>query len=388
MVKKIIRTFKEKFPGEPEVFRSPGRINLIGEHTDYNNGFVLPAAIDKEIIIAISLNHTDDCNFYATDVDESFFSPIDEIQRSSQVWPDYLTGVIVEFQKKNTQLSGVNVVIGGNIPIGAGLSSSAAVECCMTMAMNELFEAGMTEMEMIKLSQRAENNFVGVQCGIMDQFASMMGREGQVIKLDCRNLSYEYFPLRLGEYAIILFDTGVKHSLASSEYNTRREECAEGIKALQEIYPRIQSLRDVNPLQVNTYLKKIVTDEIFRRCKYVVEENLRVQIGCEDLLRNDIEAFGKKMFLTHEGLSQLYEVSCPELDWLVTKAKTDKRILGARMMGGGFGGCTINIVHQTAIDEISSDFGEAYKNKFGIALKTYPVQLSGGTSKIKLYEYV
>lgn len=167
MVKKIRRTFKEKFPGEPAVFRSPGRINLIGEHTDYNNGFVLPAAIDKEIIIAISLNHTDDCNFYAMDVDESFSFPINEIRNSSQVWPDYLAGVIVEFQKKQIPVTGINVVIGGNIPIGAGLSSFAAVECCMTMALNELFEAGMTEMEMIKLSQRAENNFVGVQCGIM-----------------------------------------------------------------------------------------------------------------------------------------------------------------------------------------------------------------------------
>ena len=388
MIKKIIKAFKENFSEEPIVFRSPGRINLIGEHTDYNNGFVLPAAIDKEIIIAISLNGTSDCNFYAMDADESFSFPVDEIRRSSQMWPNYLTGVIVEFQKKNIQLSGVNVVIGGNIPIGAGLSSSAAVECCMTMALNELFEAGMTEMEMIKLSQRAENNFVGVQCGIMHQFASMMGRDGQVIKLDCRNLSHEYFPLGLGEYAIILFDTGVKHSLASSDYNTRRQECAKGVEALQKIYPQLQSLRDVNPLLVNTHLKDLVSGEIFRRCKYVVEENLRVQKGCQDLLKNDIAAFGKKMFLTHEGLSQLYEVSCSELDWLVAKAKTDKRILGARMMGGGFGGCTINIVHQNAIDEISRELSEAYKIEFGIELKTYPVQLSGGTSKIKLYEYV
>lgn len=388
MIRKITRTFKERFFSEPMLFRSPGRINLIGEHTDYNNGFVLPAAIDKDIIIAISVNHTDDCNFYAIDVDESFSFPINEMRPSLQVWPDYLMGVIDEFQKRQIPIHGINVVIGGNIPIGAGLSSSAAVECCMTMALNELFEAGMTEMEMIKLSQRAENSFVGVQCGIMDQFASMMGREGQVIKLDCRNLSYEYFPLRMGKYAIILFDTGVKHSLASSEYNTRRKECAEGLKSLQEIYPRIQSLRDVNPLQVNTYLKKTATDKIFRRCKYVVEENLRVLIGCEDLLRNDIAAFGKKMFLTHEGLSLLYEVSCPELDWLVAKAKPDNRVMGARMMGGGFGGCTINIVHQNAIDEICREFSEAYKIEFGIELKTYPVQLSGGTSKIKLYEYV
>lgn len=388
MIRKITRTFKERFFSEPILFRSPGRINLIGEHTDYNNGFVLPAAIDKEIIIAISLNGTSDCNFYAIDVDESFSFPINEIRNSPQVWPNYLTGVIVEFQKKQIPVTGINAVIGGNIPIGAGLSSSAAVECCMTMALNELFEAGMTKMEIIKLSQRAENNFVGVQCGIMDQFASMMGMKGQVIKLDCRNLSYEYFPLCLGKYAIILFDTGVKHSLASSEYNTRREECTEGVKALQEIYPHIQSLRDVNPLLVNNLFKGMVTDEIFRRCKYVVEENLRVQMGCEDLLRNDIAAFGKKMFLTHEGLSLLYEVSCPELDWLVAKAKTDNRVMGARMMGGGFGGCTINIVHQTAIDEISGYFGKAYKSEFGIEFKTYPVQLSGGTSKIKLYEYV
>ena len=388
MIKRVIKTFREKFSGEPRVFRSPGRINLIGEHTDYNNGFVLPAAIDKEIVIAISLSSTDNCNLYAIDIDEEFSFPIKEIQSSSQVWPNYLSGVIVEFQKKQFPVSGINVVIGGNVPIGAGLSSSAAVECCMAMALNELFDAGMTEMEMIKLAQRAENNFVGVQCGIMDQFASMMGKSGQGIKLDCRDLSYEYFPLRLGDYTIILFDTGVKHSLASSEYNTRRQECAEGVRALQKTYPHIQSLRDVNPLIVNTQLAGLISDAIFRRCKYVVDENLRVQIGCEDLLRNDIAAFGKKMFLTHEGLSHLYEVSCPELDWLVAKAETDKRILGARMMGGGFGGCTINIIHMDAIDKISTGFSEAYKMKFGTDLKTYPVQLSDGTSEIKLPEYV
>ena len=388
MVKRIIKAFRERFSGEPLAFRSPGRINLIGEHTDYNNGFVLPAAINKEIIIVISENQTDNCNFYAIDINESFSFSLNQIQQSPLEWPNYLAGVVVEFKKRKIPIRGFDLVIGGDIPIGAGLSSSAAVECCLTRALNELFGAGLSVLEMVKLAQKAENNFVGVQCGIMDQFASMMGKADHLIKLDCRSLDYEYYPLHLKEYTILLFDTGVKHSLGSSDYNTRRLECEQGVRAMQKIYPDINSLRDANPYLVDLCLKGKVADNIYWRCKYVVEENLRVQKGCEDLMKNDIPAFGNKMFLTHEGLSQLYEVSCAELDYLVNKAKEDSRIVGARMMGGGFGGCTINIVDKSAINAIRSEFSEAYKNEFVIELKTYPVELSGGTSAIKLYEHV
>ena len=388
MAKRIIKAFRERFPGEPLVFRSPGRINLIGEHTDYNSGFVLPAAINKEIIIVISENQTGNCNFYAIDINESFSFSLNQIQRSLLEWPNYLAGVVVEFLKIKIPIRGFNLVIGGDIPIGAGLSSSAAVECCLTRALNELFDAGLSVIEMVKLAQKAENSFVGVQCGIMDQFASMMGKADHLIKLDCRSLAYEYYPLHLKEYNILLFDTGVKHSLGSSEYNTRRRECEQGVRAMQKIYPHIHSLRDANPYLIEVCLKEKVTDKVYQRCKYVVEENLRVQRGCEDLMKNDIPAFGRKMFLTHDGLSQLYEVSCAELDYLVNKAKEDNRIVGARMMGGGFGGCTINIVHKTAIDAICGEFSEAYEMEFGIELKTYPVELAGGTSAIKLYEHV
>ena len=377
----ITEIFRKHF-GEPAfTVRSPGRINLIGEHTDYNHGFVLPASIDKAVYIAINKRDDREINLVAVDLNETFNTSLDTIQYTDKQWPNYILGVVDQLQKNGYGLSGFNVVVAGDVPLGAGLSSSAAVECATAYALNELFALELTKKNMIQLSQKAENEFVGVQCGIMDQFASMFGKKEQVIRLDCRSLEYEYIPFDTSDIQIILFDTGVKHSLASSEYNLRRQECEAGVAIIQKKYPQVQSLRDANMQMVNNCLSG-KDDVVYRRCKYVVEEIQRVQDACTDLMQHDLTSFGKKMFATHEGLSRLYEVSCPEADALVTMVTHHPAVLGARMMGGGFGGCTINIVKKEKIEELINIVTQKYSELFGRVLKTYIVTIDNGTSLV------
>ncbi len=382
MISKIKKTFQQKFEEWDLIVRSPGRINLIGEHTDYNLGFVLPAAIDKAIYIAISKRNDDSVNLYAGDLDQNFHGELTTLTYSDQQWPNYILGVADQFIKAGHVIKGFNAVVMGDVPLGAGLSSSAAVECATAFALNSLFGLGLDKKSMVLFSQKAENEFVGLQCGIMDQFASMFGKKEQLIKLDCRSLEYAYMPFDTTEISILLFDTGVKHSLASTEYNLRRQECEEGVRIIQKKYPEVKSLRDADSNMVNDCLSDR-DDAVYRRCKFMVEEIQRLQDGCTDLINRDLRSFGEKMFHTHDGLSNLYEVSCPEADGLVEMVRNNESILGARMMGGGFGGCTINLVKKGSEEKLIREVTGKYKERFNRELKTYTVTIEDGTSLVE-----
>ncbi len=384
--KTITQAYRQTFGDEPEIIvRAPGRINLIGEHTDYNGGFVLPAAIDKAIWFAAKRRTDRELHFHALDLRESWSGKLENFQKNQQNWANYLLGVLSEGQKDELKFGGVQLVFGGDVPLGAGLSSSAAVESGMIFLLNELFDLGLGKMDLVKLAQRGENRFVGMQCGIMDMFASVMGRKNSAVRLDCRSLEFEYFPFDAPDFTLILCDTGVKHALVDSEYNTRREECEQGVQLLQPFFSKIETLRDLTPEMLFSK-KDNLPERIFRRCKYVVEEIRRVELACEALKINDLAAFGKLMFATHEGLQREYEVSCPELDFLVGRAKNipplqgEARgaVLGARMMGGGFGGCTINLIRKDSTSVFFEKMKAAYRAQFGRELPCYEVALTDG----------
>jgi galactokinase len=378
-ISKLKEKFQSLFNSEPLLVRSPGRVNIIGEHTDYNEGFVLPAAIDKAIYLAIGKREDQVISLYAQDYQQSHEVDLSAVTPTDKHWPNYILGIADQLQKKGYSISGFNLVIDGDVPLGAGLSSSAAVECATVYALNDLFELGIEKIEMVKMAQLAEQTFAKVMVGIMDQFASMFGKKGHAIKLDCRSLEYEYVPLVLKGIKILLLNTNVKHSLASSEYNTRRAQCEEGVALVKEKHPEVNSLRDVTMEMLQTLVAP--KDEIiFKRCKYVVEENIRLLEGCEDLKKGHIDALGKKMFLTHEGLSKEYEVSCKELDFLVDHVKNNPAVLGARMMGGGFGGCTINLVKEEAIDELVKKISKDYQQAMNLELSAYIAGIEDGSS--------
>jgi len=317
-VKRIREEHVKRFGSTPRVFRSPGRVNLIGEHTDYNDGFVLPAGVDKEVVFAVSKNSTQsEIHLYAIDLDEEFSFTIDSISPSEKEWPNYLIGIVEQLLKLGKKLdSGLDCVFGGDVPLGAGMSSSAAIECCFAYSINQLFDLNLDQFELVKLSQKAENEFVGVNCGIMDQFASVFSKADHVVRLDCRTLEHEYFKFNLDHYKIVLVDTQVKHSLASSEYNTRRQECEQGVELMKNHYPDVNSLRDVNTTTLANHQGEF-EPIVYKRCSYVVGEIERTIRACEKLVDGDIIGFGKEMYETHDGLSKDYEVSCAELDFLV-----------------------------------------------------------------------
>ncbi|HMH23235.1 MAG TPA: galactokinase, partial [Puia sp.] len=326
LVSQVAEKFKRLFAEDPLIIRSPGRVNLIGEHTDYNCGFVLPAAIDKAIYMAVSLRDDDELHIVSGDLDQTYRGNTTRIMASPLLWPDYMLGVVRQLQMSGHTIGGFNCVFRGEIPLGAGLSSSAALECATAYSLNELSGLGLDTLTMVKLSQKAENEFVGVQCGIMDQFASMFGKKNHVIRLDCQSLDYEYVPFKTEGIAIVLFDTNVKHSLASSEYNTRRQQCEAGVKMIQPHHPEVTSLRDVSMGMLDEWVAP-VDALIYKRCGYVVKENARLLAACDDLQQDDIHSFGEKMFSTHEGLSSQYEVSCVELDFLVDQVKGNPGVL-------------------------------------------------------------
>lgn len=376
----IIELFTRHFFSEPSVYFSPGRINLIGEHVDYNDGFVLPAAIDKGIYVAITANNTGIINLYAADFNDISSLPINAIVKQ-EGWKNYAWSVVNEFLLLGKKIRGFDVVFGGNIPSGAGMSSSAAVEGGLALAINEIFSCGLNKMELALLCQRAEHNFPGVQCGIMDQYANMMGKRNHVIFLDCKNLTHQYLPLCLSGYKIILLHSNVQHTLAASEYNLRRRQCEEGL-AIMATNRKIHSFRDVGQWENILSYQNLMEEKVFMRCLYVAQEIERTQQAAYLLQQNDLPAFGKLMYDTHVGLSQLYEVSCAELDFLVQMAQQNKNVIGARLMGGGFGGCTINIVRENAVNDFIEETSTAYQKKFSIIPNSHEVNTSDAAKRL------
>ena len=371
------------------VVKSPGRINLIGEHTDYNHGFVLPAAIDKYIEVAVAKRTDGAIHMVAVDLGETILLPVHNLTPHATQWVNYIIGVVdqvlstkINVPTNETNLAaGFDICIQGNIPLGAGLSSSAALECAVLFALNELYNLSLSKMQMALMAQQAEHKFAGVHCGLMDMFASLHGQKNKAILLDCASLTFTYYPIELKDYSIVLFDTQIKHALASSEYNTRRLECEQGLKIIQEKYASVKTFRDISLEQVEACLASndVNGSKVYQRCKYVVEEIARVELAVQDLAKGDMNAFGKKMFETHEGLSKLYEVSCPELDFLVNEVAPNENVLGARMMGGGFGGCTINIIKKTAVEEITKELTASYAQVMHKELSHYITSIEDGT---------
>lgn len=378
---KILSEFKLKFKSIPRLFFSPGRINLIGEHVDYNDGFVLPAAIDKGVWFAVAKNDTDTCNFYSYDFQESYSVKLEDI-KPTEGWQNYVLGVVDQLKERDLSVKGFDCVFGGNIPVGAGMSSSAAVECGLLYALNEIFKFQLLRPTMATIAQKAEHTYPGVQCGIMDQFANMLGKENNVILLDTTSLNFEYVPLQSENSQLILINTKVHHSLASGEYNARRQQCHEGFSILQSaLGEQVKTFRDIKPADVEKH-KAALSAEVYKRCLYVTQEIERTQKAAALLKENNLEEFGELMFETHEGLSKLYDVSCPELDFLVNEAKNYSTIMGSRLMGGGFGGCTINLVYKADGVQVIEKIIAAYNKKFSIEAEYYTVATSDGTYEV------
>ena len=375
--------FIETFGNVPDkIVLSPGRINIIGEHIDYNDGYVLPAAIDKIICFTFEKNNSNTANIQAIDLNESVVIDVTKEEVVSDVvWTNYLRGVLFQLKLKGYKIGGFNCAFSSNIPIGSGLSSSAALECGFLFGINEMFNLGIKSIDMALMGQSAEH-WVGINCGIMDQFSSVMGLENKVIKIDCRTLDYTYHDADFVDYSLILFDSNVTHSLFTSEYNNRRIECNEGLSIIKENYPEIESFRDCDVDHL-TNLKSKMSDNVFRRSLYVIKEIKRVIQACAALDKGDIKTLGKLMFETHDGLSKDYEVSCAELDYLVDLAKAEEDVIGSRLMGGGFGGCTITLVKKGSENAIKEKFTKLYADQFNIELKIYDVKISNGTSLYK-----
>lgn len=376
MREKIAKAFKDRFGVDGTVYASAGRINLIGEHTDYNGGFVFPGAIDKGIMAELRANGLEKCRVYSMDLDEYVEFGLKEEDAPKESWARYVFGVAREIQKRGGKVEGFDAVFAGNVPLGAGLSSSAALESCFAFALNDMFnENNIDKFELAKIGQSTEHNYCGVNCGIMDQFASVFGRKGNLMRLDCRSMEYEYFPFNPEDYSLVLVDSRVKHELKDSPYNKRRESCERVAKKLN-----LETLRDATMEMLNE-VKGEITAEDFFRAKFVIEEKDRVLAVCDALEKGDYETVGKKMYETHEGLSKDYEVSCVELDFLNDVAK-EVGVTGSRIMGGGFGGCTINLVPKNIHDKFIKEVTERFNEKYGHEPKIYDVVISDGARKI------
>ena len=371
--------FEQKFGENPRCFRSPGRINLIGEHTDYNQGYVLPSGIDLFCHVAIKESNSRQSSFYAVDLGEHIVHEEGQVFEPKTFWANYILGVKMAFKKRGITIPAFNLVIKSDVPIGAGLSSSAALESAVAFALNEVFSLGLDKMELTWIAKESENDFIGLQCGIMDMFASIHAKKNNAMLLDCKTLAYEYVPLELGDNKLLLFDTQVKHQLASSEYNTRRLECLQAVEILKTHNAEIESLRDVTmPMLIN--VENQLTEKIFNRAKHVVTENDRLHEFSKAIASTNWSLAGKLLFESHTSLKNDYEVSCPELDLLVEVVKDIEGVWGARMMGGGFGGCTLNLVRNDSVEEIIKEVNHSYFTAFGIAPKHYIATTSDGAS--------
>ena len=381
MKTRISEKFKTLFGNEGEFFASAGRINLIGEHTDYNGGYVFPGAIDKGIIAEIALNGSDKVCAFSLDMDEYVEFGLNEEDKPHQSWACYLFGVCRETIKRGGKVAGFNTVFAGDVPLGAGLSSSAALESTYAFAINELNGNGIDRFELAKIGQSTEHNYCGVKCGIMDQFASCFGRGGSLIRLNCKTLEDKYVPLNPKGYKLVLVDSCVKHELASSAYNKRRQSCENAAAAIRKNHPEVEFLSDAKRLWLDE-VRSDIPQEDFLRAEYVIGEVQRVLDVCDALERADYETVGELMYQTHFGLSHLYEVSCEELDFL-NKLARKMEVTGSRVMGGGFGGCTINLVKEELYQDFVDAAIEKFTQKFGHAPKIYDVVISDGARKLQ-----
>lgn len=375
MKAKIREEFAGRFGGEGILFVAPGRFNLIGEHTDYNGGFVFPGAIDKFIMAEIRPNGTDKVRVYSVDIDEYTEFGLNEEDAPAQQWARYIFGVCREIIKRGGVVKGFDAVFAGNVPLGAGLSSSAALESCFANALNDLYNDNrFPKMELAKIGQSTEHNYCGVNCGIMDQFASVHGKKDNLMRLDCRSGEFEYFPFKLNGYRLVLVDSRVKHELVDSPYNKRRESCERVAATLG-----VETLRDADMAMLDAAKDKI-SEEDYKRAKYVIEEKQRVLDVCDALIRDDYDTVGRCMYGTHEGMSKLYEVSCEELDYLNDIAK-ECGVTGSRIMGGGFGGCTVNLVKDELYDSFIETVTKKFNERYGHEPRIYPVIVSDGARR-------
>lgn len=376
MKSRIQEKYKTIFGEDAQLFMSAGRINLIGEHTDYNGGFVFPGAIDKGIMAEVGVNGTEKVKAFSLDYDEYVEFGLDEEDKPDQAWARYIFGVCRETIKRGGKVEGFNTVFAGDVPLGAGLSSSAALESTFAYALNYIFKNGIDKFELAKIGQSDEHNYCGVNCGIMDQFASLFGKKGNLIRLNCKTLEYKYFPFDPKGYRLVLLDTCVKHELASSAYNKRRASCENACRAIQKNHPEVEFLSDANRAWLEE-VRGLIPEEDFLRAEYVIGEYQRVLDVCDALEREDYETVGELMYQTHFGLSRLYEVSCEELDFL-NKLARKLDVTGSRVMGGGFGGCTINLVRDELYEPFIKEAKVRFAEKFGHEPKVYDVVISDG----------
>lgn len=376
--------FIKHFDGKTgNIYFSPGRINLIGEHTDYNGGFVFPGAVDKGIMAEVRLNGTDTVMAYSIDLKDRVEFKVTDPEGPRATWARFIYGMVREFQALGVDVKGFNIAFAGDVPLGAGMSSSAAMESCFGCALNDLFaDNKISKWDIVLAGQATEHKYIGVNCGIMDQFASVFGEEGKLMRLDCRSREFEYFPFHPQGYKLVLLNSKVRHELVGSPYNDRRKSCENVVEALGKHFPekKFETLRDAEMNELEA-VKAEVSAEDYQRAHFVLGEKERVLTVCDALEKDDYETVGKMMFATHHGLSKEYEVSCEELDYLVEIAQ-ECGVTGSRIMGGGFGGCTINLVKDDRYDQFIHTATEKFTTKYGHVPEVYPVIISQGSHKV------
>lgn len=379
LLQRIEHLFQARFQKTPTLVASPGRINLIGDHTDYNSGLVFPAAIDRHIVLAIAPSNSSTCSVHAADFDETREFDLNNIQKApTGHWINYILGVVHGLRTRGANIEGFDMVFGSNLPIGAGLSSSAALENGVGLALNHLFDLEINKRDLVRISVKAEHDFAGVQCGMMDQFANLFGQEDHALLLDCATEQHEAVPVKLGDHSLVLINSNVKHQLSDSPYNERKQQCIDGLSILKEHHPELAHLSEASLEQIEASREQM-PQVVYNRCQFVAEENQRVREAREALNSKNLTRLGALLNASHAGLRNLYEVSCSEVDFLVEAAVGLNPVLGSRMMGGGFGGCTINLVHSTYVDEFAAHMLATYQSETGITADYLKVNLSKGT---------
>lgn len=379
---RLRRAFRGRYGTEARLFSAPGRVNLIGEHTDYNDGFVLPMAINCETAVAAAARDDRRVRAFSLELDTAAEYDLDRPGRKQRnSWLDYVEGVAQALESRGVRLRGADLMIDSNVPVGAGLSSSAALEVSVGLALTIVSEAEVNKATLALAGQQAEHEYVGIKCGIMDQFTAALARAGHALLIDCRTLDTQYIPLTGSRACIAICDTRVKHELAASEYNTRRTQCEHGVAILRESLPEIRALRDVSAADFRS-LEGHLPDPVRRRCRHVITENARTLAAAEALTVGDLDEMGRLMFLAHASIRDDFGVSCAELDLLVEIAQSIKGVIGARMTGGGFGGCTVNLVSRETLEEFRERISREYKRKTHTDLAIYVSEAAEGTGEI------